>query len=390
MKLKPAKNKQTGQDGYALDVTISGKRVRQWFATQTEARAAVAQLTLEKRARKIGLPLPETARAVTLAELYEARARECANNRNWPAVAAKLSEFFKYCPNDAKLSDITSAHVANYLAGLQARKLNPNSINNYLAQVSALLNSAARHFPAAKYNPPTIPRLAPALTTDRVLTGPELQTIYRALTKAGKVYDSETPSAETRRREFIADLFLACALTGARPSEILSLTWPQISFAFSTLTLNSQKTNDRRTMPLTSGLAALFKRRQPANPAKPFAKVCYSTMTYQLQNFGEAIGIPYGEHTGWTLKTLRHTAISTMLRLNADFLSVSAIVGHVHAPSRFGNSMTLHYAHASQTAMREALELLQDFVLTHCQVFDDLTRPNPAKLAAKPSTAQNG
>lgn len=235
-------------------------------------------------------------------------------NRNWPAVAAKLSEFFKYCPNDAKLSDITSAHVANYLAGLQARKLNPNSINNYLAQVSALLNSAARHFPAAKFNPPTIPRLAPALTTDRVLTGPELQTIYRALTKAGKVYDSETPSVETRRREFIADLFLACALTGARPSEILSLTWPQISFAFSTLTLHSQKTNDRRTMPLTSGLAALFKRRQPANPAKPFAKVCYSTMTYQLQNFGEAIGITYGEHTGWTLKTLRHTAISTMLR----------------------------------------------------------------------------
>jgi len=381
VKIRLKRNRQLKRDGYELDLTVNGRRYRQWFATHKEATDAAAQLTLNKRARKIGLPMPSAQQGITVDALYLARQRECHTLPSWPASRAHLLDFIAGLPVGCRLDAITPAHVADYLSELQARGLRNNTINLYLGKIVSFFNSAARHFPDCAWTPPVIKFLPSEPTTDCVLSGPELVKLYRTLTSATPLNPHELPSARKRRREEFADLFLACFLTGARYDEVLQLTWQNVRFDLDTLALNATKTRTRRTLPLTATLRELLTRRQQTHSAAPFAKdFSLPTLHRCMAHAGEAAQIPYGERTGWTLKTLRHTAITTMLRARADFLSVQACVGHAHNKNQ---SITLHYAHVSLDGMREALQTLETHWLKACQDFDDLTRHKPVKTRRK-------
>lgn len=382
MKIKKAFNKQLGKTGWQLDCTVDGQRHRQWYATRKEAEDAHAALTLAKRSRKLGLALPKKSQRLTLDDLVAAREREMTGYTSWHQTENYLAEFLALFPAGTAVESVTAKHLAHWQTLLLKRGLRHSTINLYLTKAHALLNAVPRLFPElADYRAPHLAPLPTSPSRKRVLTGPELVTIYRALCQP-ELQPYEQARIQAKRLATVADLFLLCLLTGARQSELLALKWTAISADFGTFTLDSPKTRDRRVLPLTPTLHQLFEqRRAHGTPAHVFAQDTKPfTRNRIFERTGELTGIPFGAEVenGWTLHTLRHTAITVMLHARADFISVQEVVGHRHASQR--QNTTLQYAHANLEAMADALNKLAAFWQQACRDFDGRNGENPSNL----------
>jgi integrase len=391
VKIKPDFNEQLQQDGWRIDLTVEGKRHRPWFATKREAEDAIAQLTLQKRARRMGLPLPKAKTVVTLEQLLAARKRELAREQRASAEnnLQTCIEFAVTLPAGMELAAIQPDHLADYVEAMQARELSGNTINLRLSRLNSLFHSAARHFPDYEWKPPHIPFVKASPRRERVLTAEELRKLYGVLSAPEKLPREYWQVFQTRQ-SYGADLFLLLLLTGARQGEIANLQWSAVSFPFNTFTLEATKTNDRRTLPMTPLLRSILERRKRSHPQQPIPSHLESSRFKFFERIGARAGVPYGQDVpqGWTLHTLRHTAISVMLRGGADLLSVQHVVGHANAESIFGT--TLVYAHASQQSMLNALMILENFWLKECQqvVSNSLEKPTAPRLTANlPSQA---
>jgi integrase len=378
MKIKPERNNQLQQDGWRIDVTVDGKRHRDWFPTKAEAEEAVAQLTLAKRARKLGLPLPKPKKVVTLAQLLTARERELGQRSSAKANLRECVAFAATLPPSITLDEIQPHHIAAYIKTLRQRQLNGNTFNLALSRLNSLFHSVARHFPDCDFKPPHLPFGPAGPRRERVLTPDEIWALYTVLSHPGNL-PREYFQIQQARKHYGADLFLLLLLTGARQGEIVSLEWPAVSFVFNTFTLDAPKTNDRRTLPLTPLLRSIFERRKQEYPAKPFPKHLAASRYKLFEKVGTRAKVPYGQNVpnGWTLHTLRHTAISIMLRAGADLLSVQQVVGH----SNPGFGTTYIYAHASQQSMLNALMKLEEFWLNLCREKDGTGRKKVVKIA---------
>lgn len=375
MKIKPEFNEQLQQDGWRLDMTVDNKRRRPWFPTKREAEEAAAHFTMLKRARRLGLPLPKTKTVVTLEQLLAARKRELErqqrasvedNLRTCTAFAASL-------PAGIALADIKSHHIAAYVDDLIKRQQAGNTINLKLSRLNSLFHSAARLFPDYEWKLPHVPFVKASPPRDRVLTADELWAIYTVLRRPDQ-WPRENWQTQQHRYNWATDFFLLLLLTGARQGEIVNLQWSAVSFAFNTFTLDATKTKDKtsepRMLPLTPLLRSIFERRIQSHPDRPIPDHLNQSRYKLFEKIAARAEVPYGQGVpnSWTLHTLRHTAISIMLRAGADLLSVQHVVGHANAESAFGT--TFRYAHASQQGLLNAMMILEEFWLNLCREKD--------------------
>jgi site-specific recombinase XerD len=131
-----------------------------------------------------------------------------------------------------------------------------------------------------------------------------------------------TPCADVELRR----AFLFSCLTGLRRSDILALTWGEVSQhgAFTRLTFRQQKTGGQEYIDLTPQAVAFM-----GTPAEPTAHVFAMRYTAEtsprLQRWAADAGIT---KTGITFHSARHTFAVMMLELGADLYTVSKLLGH--------------------------------------------------------------
>jgi len=148
-----------------------------------------------------------------------------------------------------------------------------------------------------------------------------------------------------------AGFVLFCLHTGLRRGELFRLTWGDISFNQCTVTLRSPKGKIDQTLPL-SGKAIEVLKTLPREFDTPW--VFYGKGGGKRTDFKgpwlkikKAAGLP----DGFRLHGLRHHFASSLVSAGVDLYTVQKLLCHKDS------SMTQRYAHLSDKALRDAVNL---------------------------------
>jgi len=186
---------------------------------------------------------------------------------------------------------------------------------------------------------------------DRYLSQEELERLGEALNEAEIA--PENPKA-------IAVIRLL-ALTGARKSEIITLTWGEVDFDKGMLRLRDSKTGQKIIPIGRSALAILAAQPRTLDSAFVFPADKLGRKGAERAHFQGIDAIWHRVRTkaklpGVRLHDLRHTAASIAVANGASLPMIARILGHADTKT------TQRYAHLSDTPVREVVEGLSDRV----------------------------
>ncbi len=362
--------KDLGEYRWKIDVTVDRKRYRRSdFETKQEAEEAISALRLNARAKRYGLAKPKTK--ITLRTLKTSATKDKKDLRIF-------KEFVELIGPEVLLTDLSRADWKKYADTLKARKCKPGTINRYMAEVSAILSSAAERFPdPGEWRPPKIPWLAYPPGRNRVLSREEISKILFAL-RAERQHYEQYFSVKNRAEVF--DLFRLMLLTGAREGEILNLTSSQVSWDWRTVKITSKKGGGSvRIVPLSETAHEILRSRQ--GRGQKFFDLNRDKLYRVLNRVAESSGVIYGDNVdgGWVCYDLRHVAGTVMENAGIPYSAVSAILGHKR------KDQTATYVHAQLDTLRRGVETLESW----CRDIDGfLPRRVEFSLSAATSSKQ--
>jgi integrase len=155
----------------------------------------------------------------------------------------------------------------------------------------------------------------------------------------------------------VKPLVLAAMHTGFRASELLSLTWEDVSFHRHMITVRAAyvKNGERRSVPMNNVLTETLKairidglsdgvifRSQKGTP--------YRSFRTSFERAVKKAGI-----TDFTFHDLRHTFASRLVMAGVDLPTVKELMGHKHI------AMTLRYVHLSSDHKQRAVDTLEQY-----------------------------
>jgi integrase len=233
-----------------------------------------------------------------------------------------------------KLDAITSEHVTDYAAHLQAKGLKPSSVNSSLRVLRRALRLAVEWGDVA--TSPKIKLLRGEHHRERVVT-PDEEARYLGAAS-----------------DFMADVATVLVDTGMRPEENARLRWESIGLTngpFGTLRVTHGKTAAaRRLLPLSPRVRSILETRWegegrpsegwvwPANTAS--GHIQSSTMIKQHRRALRRSGV-----RPFVLYSLRHTFLTRLGESGCDAWTLARIAGHSSI------TMSARYVHPSQDAV---------------------------------------
>ena len=340
MKIYRTKSKRTGETVWAIDVTIDAVRHRRAdFATRKDAEDAIAGMRMTARALRYGIASSKPG--VTLGDLLAARDADpiCQSTTNRRRLKQHFAEFVDFAGARTPVRDVTLARMREYRDGMLRTALKPSSIEFKMAGVTGSLNAAGLYFPELEtFKAPTLPSLV-TVSRSTLVPRTELQRIVTAL---------RTTHKYVATRAAAADVLEMLQLTGARVSEICTLSPKQVHFDRHLFTLYGSKTHTSRTLPMTASIEAILRRRDRFPTAH--------TMRLTVEIVARQIGIPLGRDR-WVLHDIRHTAASVLAEAGISHSIIATVLGH-----RLGG-MTAIYTHATLQALKDAMNVLEQYWL---------------------------
>lgn len=270
------------------------------------------------------------------------------------AYGSHLDAYLRWMKREGhELQALTSRDIRRYLAELKLARYAPKTIAAHLSAIRALhrwlaLECRVPSDPAAALVSPKLPKPLP-----HVLTPAQIDALLSAP-------DRETPDG-LRDAAFLEILYA----TGARISEIASLTLSRVDLAESMITLFG-KGSKERIVPLyrraREKLAAYIERARPellgsrkGIAAEPIQAVFISTrglpmsadsLRHRFTRHARAAGLP----ADITPHALRHTFATDLLEGGADLRSVQELLGHVSL------STTQIYTHLTPDRLKGAVK----------------------------------
>ena len=188
------------------------------------------------------------------------------------------------------------------------------------------------------------------------------------------------PKADNRRIRFLApeeadnllealkvrsqdmhDMALLSLNAGLRAGEIFSLTWPDVDFGNSVLTLRDTKSGRTRQVPMTAAVLSMLEdRKKQANgnqlvfPAETGGRVVQVSDTFNrvvaVLGFNNEVEDPRQKVV---FHTLRHTCASWLVQNGVPLITVGRLLGHSTT------AMTERYSHLAPDHFRQAVETLE-------------------------------
>ncbi|WP_390410568.1 site-specific integrase [Lacticaseibacillus jixiensis] len=287
-------------------------------------------------------------------------------NAYFPTARKHLEKFF---PEDQKLATITFSQFQQFINAFADGSLDGHAPRSY-ATVSKLISHVSS--------------MCKIAITDQILyvnfadgcTNPGYKPSREALShKTLQVEDAKRLIAHLQE---YADLdhieyyeLITEALTGTRCSETLALTWPDIDFEHSQITINkswdyarshdfkaTKNDSSNRTIPMSVGLAAILKRLKSEQSTAYLAsgyrdpdQMLFRNIRHHIpsnKNLNDALRSVESELNishPITTHGLRHTLISYLLGSRVSPLEVAKISGHANLKILFDT-----YAHLQDQA----------------------------------------
>lgn len=254
-------------------------------------------------------------------------------------LKAQLIPFF----GEMELSEITPLTVDRFIARRQKDGVKNSTINRELTVLKKMLNLAidwqlseisvnpvkrARYFSEASYK------------RDRVLSYEEETALFR------EASDHLKP-------------ILTCALqTGMRCAEILGLKWENVDLEKRQILIKaeSSKSGKGRIIPITSTLLYELRRLEGRSHGSDQFVFLYKSRPVKSIQVAFTNARCRAGIKDLTFHDLRHTFASRLVSKGANPVSVKNILGHANLKT------TEIYLHANLKQMREAIELLDDFL----------------------------
>jgi integrase len=337
---------------YGFDFRAGGTRYQErGFLTETDAKKAIEAIKARSKAGKYGIS--SKFEQPYLIELFQKKL-DSMNGVDRTRAKRVFKRFLDLLPKTIRVVDLKSSHFRLYNEQREKEGVGAATIRRELVPVVSVLNSADTFLDELEgYRPPKIPRpKVPKTRKSKTIAFHERKAILAWL------FDPKNDGGRGLNRR--TGLFLAfCLGTASRPGEVAKLKKADVDFLSMTVWIRGTKTRytssaGDRILALTPNLEAILKELIPASKTEYIftrgGRVT-SKMYEALKAACEASGIRYGKHEwdGVTFNRSRHTGITEMLSSGVDIQTVGAIVGHSD------KTMTMHYAHTTPEAMKDAI-----------------------------------
>lgn len=252
------------------------------------------------------------------------------NRASWAAEVERLldvellPELGHYPLQQVRLADVTAVVQKKFREGLKAKQKGI-AANRLAAAASSFFNwcSGQGWLPAATRW--AVPKPAPEEARERILSATEIGTAWLLL--------EECRSGQGPIPAVHADILQLLALTGARVSEVASLTAQSFDAPNGLLTILGGKTkSSNRSIPLPPLARAIVDRAIAGKPKDallfPSPRAGKLIPSNEISRSGRLINEVLG-HAGWTPHDLRRTAISVMAEADVDSEVRRRISGHL-------------------------------------------------------------
>ncbi len=308
--IRQSKN-QSGLDKYFVrydfDARIKGTRYRQ----RTVCRKSEVESLYHEWLNSIKVSTGIEQRPEMLIENFRLY---CNDPSHRPRHSRKLTLFIKRLVScygqDIPLSSYGRAQVAQFLGWRQSQGVSPGTINKDIGYLSAFFSWLEKRGLWTDRNP--IFRCKLAEHNQRVinLSGDEISTV---LAKAKEV-DSEVYTA-----------CMLATLAGMRRGEVLSLTWNDINFVDSTLTIRREvsKSGRPRIIPMPDILANHLREVRAGSSAVRVVQTTEGRLHYAWQDIKKVVSrIDLRYHD------LRHVYAMSLLSCDVSLDYISQLLGH--------------------------------------------------------------
>jgi integrase len=314
---------------YYFDVTVNGERVRQQYASQTEAETALDEFREEQRNPKPTEPQPKPA--LTLAQAIERYKTAQARRKSIINVARHLELLKKHFGAETPLCDITSSRISAWkeqsLASIcpsTGRPYSAAAVNRPLAALRHLLRLAHTEWEVLD----TVPRI-------RLEKEPQGRIRWLEIDEERRLLDA----CRVSRTKHLSDVVTVAMESGLRKSEVCGLTWDRIDLSRGVLRLEVTKSGKRREVPMHQAVYDVLAAIPEADRA---GRVWLSG---NIRRAFETAVIE-AKLDDFHFHDLRHHFASWFVMRGGSIQALKEILGHADL------KMTLRYAHLAPEHLR--------------------------------------
>lgn len=334
-----AERQRNGDVRYTINVMVDGQRIHRVVGRESEGvtreQAERAIESLRTKAREGRLDLP-TGRKLyrTLSEAAEEYIKrlEETDGKNIAIKKRQLKLYLKPKLGSERLDKLSEFGLKKYRKERMASGASAATINRELATLSHLLRSAADWKWIKRDDVPPIPMEKEARKSIAILTDKQSEALMKAAMadQDGYVW-----------------LFVAFGLNAAmRHREILKVRYDQIDFPNRRIFIPDAKAGERE-QPITAALAAVLKKQRGMEkdkdgwvfPTKIPKQAKAGHRTNMARPFLRSVVRAKLDPDKVTPHTMRHTAITRLVKAKVDLPTIQRISGHKTL------AMVLRYTH---------------------------------------------
>ncbi|MBC7962826.1 MAG: site-specific integrase [Steroidobacteraceae bacterium] len=327
-----------GQKGiFYMNFTINGVRVFRSTGKFTKKEAKLIEAVEKKKMMEESKLSPQERTSKLLLsdaidQTYEGKWKNNKDGNGTYARALKLVDFM----GNITLDQINEDIVHELIMKLEARKVQPSTANRYLATLKTILRFKRQPWDYIKLRKERNGRI-------RVITKAEESIIV------GLLRNAEQTGKKTYYTE-AADLMEVLVDTGMRLSELLNLTYADISFCSNLISIWINKGERPRSIPMTKRVRVIMEERQQISSVKPFSITIHETER-AWQWIRAEIGLVGDKE--FVIHALRHTCASRLVNAGIDLYVVKEWLGHSSI------QITERYAHLNPVKLVHAVEVLE-------------------------------
>lgn len=320
--------------------------------TRAEAKAIVDSEKFKLRQQMAGLR--STCEDVKVKELIKLYEDHSLLNKERSAGEAALINDMKMFFKEMLASKVKPSTIKDYMTWLLAeRKLAPASVNRRRAAISMVFNLGIKD-KKCLFNPvKEVKKLREENVRTRILLPKEEEKLNKVLNSFYKVKTREGIVKNYAPYKRIKRFIMLALLTGMRYSEILNLTWDDITPDFSLLVVLNSKSGKSREIPINKRLKRALKAMYKLHGTNvyvftnPETGKKYNDLRKVLNSIWEK-----AELKDFTLHCCRHTFATRLLEKGVDIRIVQELLGHSSV------KVTERYTHPNKARKYDAVNLL--------------------------------
>ena len=267
----------------------------------------------------------------TFSKEYIEYQKNVNQKRSWSKDESHLRRF-NLIWGDRKLSNITAKEIDDYKT-IRLKQVKPSTVNRELAALRHLFYLAEKWDKFYGKNP---------VAKSGLLKEDNLQERILSFEEEQLLIQNSSPH--------LVPILVTALNTGMRKMEVLTLTWKDIDFdkSFITIRKTISKSKKVRRIPINSKLRGVLLKQKIKTQHSGYVFLTNEGLPYSAKN-PSALKRTYGTACnkagikGLRFHDLRHTAATRMIENTGNIVAVSKILGHADIRT------TMRYAHPEQS-----------------------------------------